>query len=52
MYHNYHRMLIEVELDQWHEPLEDERRLSNIKESNLLSKKAKYPIYKQKKGYL
>jgi hypothetical protein len=35
MYHNYHRMSIEMELDRSHELLAGERRLSNVKESKL-----------------
>jgi hypothetical protein len=38
MYHNYHRMLIEMVLDQSDELLEDERRISNVKESKLYKK--------------
>jgi hypothetical protein len=47
MYHNYHRMLIEMELDRSDELLEDERRLSNVKESKLL--KTKYSTHKNRK---
>jgi len=35
MYQNYRRMLIEMEFDQSHELLEDERRLPNVKEFKL-----------------
>jgi hypothetical protein len=35
MYHNYHRTLIEMELDQSFELLEDERCLPNVKETKL-----------------
>lgn len=45
MYHNYHRMLIEMVLDQSHELLEDERRLSMVKESKCFF--LKNSIYKK-----
>jgi len=48
MYHNYHRMLIEMELDQSHELLEDERRLPNVKESKLLKNEIQYSTYQKK----
>ena len=42
MYHNYHKMLIEMELDQSHELLEDERRISYVKESKFLKQEKEF----------
>jgi hypothetical protein len=50
MYHNYHRMLSEMELDQLYMLLEDERRLAYVKESKLLQRKIQKK--NNRKGYL
>ncbi len=52
MYHNYRRMLIEMELDQSHELLEDERRLPNVKEFKLQIKNIQYSTCKKKRIFV
>jgi hypothetical protein len=45
-------MLIEMELDQSHELLEDERRLPNVKEFKLQIKNIQYSTCKKKRIFV